>query len=121
MAADLIISAPFLQPGAGPSTGVLNAELKAALKRGVNVEIVTTGQSLASLDGSALKSIRCSHRYAFSHHGGAHNRKLSARGTLNGGGPKHHPAPGYGHFGIFPAEISATQINFDKAAVQRLD
>jgi phosphatidylserine/phosphatidylglycerophosphate/cardiolipin synthase-like enzyme len=62
MATDrLIISAPFLQPGAGISTGVLNAALKAALKRGVNVELVTTGQSLAGLDISSLK------RAAFGH------------------------------------------------------
>lgn len=51
----LIISAPFLQPGAGISTGVLNAALKAALQRGVNVELVTTGQSLAGLDLAPLK------------------------------------------------------------------
>ncbi len=58
IAADrLIISAPFLQPAAGISTGVLNAALKAALKRGVQVEIVTTGQSLAGLDVAALKSV----------------------------------------------------------------
>jgi phosphatidylserine/phosphatidylglycerophosphate/cardiolipin synthase-like enzyme len=51
----LIISAPFLQPGAGISTGVLNAALKAALKRGVKVELVTTGQSLSGLDIAALR------------------------------------------------------------------
>lgn len=51
----LIISAPFLQPGAGISTGVLNAALKAALKRGVKVELVTTGQSLSGLDIASLK------------------------------------------------------------------
>jgi phosphatidylserine/phosphatidylglycerophosphate/cardiolipin synthase-like enzyme len=51
----LIISAPFLQPGAGISTGVLNAALKAALKRGVRVELVTTGQSLSGLDIASLK------------------------------------------------------------------
>jgi phosphatidylserine/phosphatidylglycerophosphate/cardiolipin synthase-like enzyme len=51
----LIISAPFLQPGAGISTGVLNAALKAALQRGVHVELVTTGQSLAGLDIAALR------------------------------------------------------------------
>ena len=30
------------------------------------------------------------------------------------------PAPGFGHFGIFPAELSATEINLDKAAVKPL-
>jgi phosphatidylserine/phosphatidylglycerophosphate/cardiolipin synthase-like enzyme len=50
----LIISAPFLQPGAGISTGVLNAALKAALHRGVTVELVTTGQSLSGLDITSL-------------------------------------------------------------------
>lgn len=51
----LIISAPFLQPGAGISSGVLNAALKAALHRGVKVELVTTGQSLSGLDIASLK------------------------------------------------------------------
>lgn len=56
MATDrLIISAPFLQPGAGISTGVLNAALKSALRRAVKVEIVTTSQSLAGLDIASLK------------------------------------------------------------------
>lgn len=50
----LIISAPFLQPGAGISAGVLNAALKAALRRGVSVELITTGQSLAALDIGSL-------------------------------------------------------------------
>ncbi|MGA2085745.1 MAG: phospholipase D-like domain-containing protein [Terracidiphilus sp.] len=54
----LIISAPFLQPGAGISTGVLNAALKAALQRGVKVELVTTGQSLSGLDIASLKCVR---------------------------------------------------------------
>lgn len=51
----LIISAPFLQPGAGISSGVLNAALKAALHRGVEVELVTTKQSLSGLDIPSLK------------------------------------------------------------------
>lgn len=46
----LIISAPFLQPGAGISAGVLNSALHAALQRGVAVELVTTTQSLSGLD-----------------------------------------------------------------------
>jgi phosphatidylserine/phosphatidylglycerophosphate/cardiolipin synthase-like enzyme len=50
----LIISAPFLQPGAGISTGVLNSAIKAALLRGVKVELVTTGQSLSAFDKTAL-------------------------------------------------------------------
>ena len=57
----LIISAPFLQPGAGISTGVLNAALKAALQRRVNVELVTTGQSLAGLDIAPLRRAALGH------------------------------------------------------------
>lgn len=51
----LIISAPFLQPGAGISAGVLKAALLAALRRGVAVELVTTSQSLLGLDVDTLR------------------------------------------------------------------
>src|ERR1041384_7433712 len=57
----LIISAPFLQPGAGISAGVLNAALKAALQRGVSVELVTTGQSLSGLDIASFRRAATRH------------------------------------------------------------
>jgi phosphatidylserine/phosphatidylglycerophosphate/cardiolipin synthase-like enzyme len=57
----LIISAPFLQPGAGISAGVLNAALRAALRRGVAVELVTTGQSLSGLDIASFRSTAPGH------------------------------------------------------------
>ena len=53
----LIISAPFLQPGTGISAGVLNVALKAALERGVSVDLVTTGQSLSGLDIPSFRRI----------------------------------------------------------------
>ncbi|MGE5648292.1 MAG: phospholipase D-like domain-containing protein [Acidobacteriota bacterium] len=51
----LIISAPFLQLGVGTQTGVVDAALRAALQRGVTVELVSTGQSLSRLDISSLR------------------------------------------------------------------
>lgn len=57
----LIISAPFLQPGTGISAGVLNAALRAALQRGVSVELVTTGQSLSGLDIASFRRAATGH------------------------------------------------------------
>ena len=53
----LIISAPFLQAGAGITSGVLNAALKAALRRGVTIELVSTGRSLQGIDIADFRRI----------------------------------------------------------------
>jgi len=46
----IIIASPFLQPGQGLSGGVLADTLHNALRRGVDVDIVSTGQSLQVLN-----------------------------------------------------------------------
>lgn len=53
----LVIAAPFLQPGAGLSSGVLNTALKHTLKRGVKVDLVSTGQSLLTVDVEGLRRL----------------------------------------------------------------
>ena len=51
----VIISAPFLQAGEGISSGALSVALHAALQRGVDVDIVSTGQGLQTVDTSGLQ------------------------------------------------------------------
>lgn len=51
----VIIAAPFLQTGAGLSAGPLAEALRAALQRGVDVDIVSTGQGLQTLNVAALR------------------------------------------------------------------
>jgi phosphatidylserine/phosphatidylglycerophosphate/cardiolipin synthase-like enzyme len=46
----VILSAPFLQYGYGLSTGTLADAAQAALKRGVNVDIMSTRRSLENID-----------------------------------------------------------------------
>lgn len=46
----VIISAPFMQPGYGLSSGTLAEALQAALQRGVNVDVVGTAQGLRTLN-----------------------------------------------------------------------
>lgn len=46
----VVIAAPFMQHGYGLSYGPLAEALRGALQRGVNVSIVSTGQSLQTLD-----------------------------------------------------------------------
>ncbi len=53
----VIISTPFLQLGAGTSTSIVNAALRAALLRGVRVELVSTAQSLSSLEIESLQQV----------------------------------------------------------------
>ncbi len=52
--AHVVIAAPFMQAGYGLSAGTLADTLRAALRRGVSVDILSTGQSLQSLDREAL-------------------------------------------------------------------
>lgn len=51
----IIIASPFLQPGQGISGGLLATTLQAALRRGVNVDIVSTGQGLQMLNTQQLR------------------------------------------------------------------
>lgn len=51
----IVISAPFLQAGEGISSGSLSVALHAALRRGVDVDIVSTGQGLQTLDTTELQ------------------------------------------------------------------
>jgi phosphatidylserine/phosphatidylglycerophosphate/cardiolipin synthase-like enzyme len=51
----LIMAAPFFQPGAGLATGLLRAALIGALKRGVRVDLVSTGEGLMSVDAGELR------------------------------------------------------------------
>ncbi|MGH2272870.1 phospholipase D family protein [Anaerohalosphaeraceae bacterium U12dextr] len=46
----VIIAAPFIQSGCGLSDGVLATALQSALRRGVNVDILSTGMSLQTID-----------------------------------------------------------------------
>jgi phosphatidylserine/phosphatidylglycerophosphate/cardiolipin synthase-like enzyme len=50
----VIIAAPFFQAGHGISEGPLADALRQALRRGVNVDILSTGQSLEALDRTHL-------------------------------------------------------------------
>jgi len=47
---NVVIAAPFLQVGHGLSDGPLAIALRAALQRGVNVDVVSTKQGLLTLD-----------------------------------------------------------------------
>ncbi len=51
----VVIGAPFMQMGYGLSSGTLADALRAALRRGVNVDVVSTGQSLQTLDVAWLR------------------------------------------------------------------
>lgn len=53
----LVIAAPFFQPGAGLSVGVLNTALRSALKRGVRIDLVSTVESLLTIDVSGLRRV----------------------------------------------------------------
>ncbi len=50
----VVIGSPFMQPGYGLSSGTLAEALQAALQRGVNVDVVGTGQGLQTLDTTWL-------------------------------------------------------------------
>lgn len=51
----IVIAAPFLQPGYGVSGGPLADALRAALKRGVDVDVVSTARGLRTLDVARLR------------------------------------------------------------------
>jgi len=46
----VIISAPFIQPGHGLGDGVLANAVQAAIGRGVNIDVLSTGVSLQAID-----------------------------------------------------------------------
>lgn len=50
----VIISAPFMQAGYGLSSGVLADALRSALRRGLDVKLLSTGQSLQTVDYNYL-------------------------------------------------------------------
>lgn len=50
----LIIAAPFMQEGHGLSSGVLADALRSALLRGVDVDVLSTGQGLHTIERSQL-------------------------------------------------------------------
>ncbi len=51
----LVIAAPFLQSGYGLSSGPLAEAAHAALKRGVDLDVVSTGRGLQTLDDLRLR------------------------------------------------------------------
>jgi phosphatidylserine/phosphatidylglycerophosphate/cardiolipin synthase-like enzyme len=51
----VVIAAPFMQAGYGLSRGALADALRAALQRGVNIDVVSTGRSLQTLDMDSLR------------------------------------------------------------------
>ena len=51
----VVIAAPFFQVGYGVSRGPLADALRAALRRGVDVDVVSTGQALSALDTMWLR------------------------------------------------------------------
>lgn len=52
----VVIAAPFMQTGYGLSAGALFDALRAALNRGVNIDILSTGRGLQSIDREFLSS-----------------------------------------------------------------
>lgn len=50
----VIIATLFMQPGYGLSAGVLAEALRSALQRGVNIDVLSTGQSLKTIDQAHL-------------------------------------------------------------------
>lgn len=50
----IIIAAPFIQSGYGLSSGTLAVALQSALKRGVDVDVMSTGHSLQTIDRKQL-------------------------------------------------------------------
>lgn len=50
----VIIAAPFMQTGHGISSGILADALRSTLRRGVNVDVLSTGQSLQTIDRTQL-------------------------------------------------------------------
>jgi phosphatidylserine/phosphatidylglycerophosphate/cardiolipin synthase-like enzyme len=50
----VIISAPFMQSGYGLSSGVLADALRSALQRGVDIDVLSTEQSLKTIDQAHL-------------------------------------------------------------------
>lgn len=53
----VVIAAPFIQGAEGLHAGPLGMALIAALKRGVRVDLISTGASLAGLDLRSLRDI----------------------------------------------------------------
>ena len=53
----VVISAPFVHPGAGTETGPLTDALRAALQRGVSVDVVSTGGGLQAVNAEELRLI----------------------------------------------------------------
>ena len=51
---EIIIAAPFMQMGYGLSSGALADALRSALRRGVNVKVLGTGQGLQTIDRAGL-------------------------------------------------------------------
>ncbi|MGB3204725.1 MAG: phospholipase D family protein [Crinalium sp.] len=51
----VVIAAPFMQSGYGLSSGTLADALRSALRRGVNVDVVSTGHGLQTLDLAWLR------------------------------------------------------------------
>lgn len=51
----VIITAPYLQSGYGLSSGSIAEATQAALSRGVNIDIMSTGRSLGNIDSSWLR------------------------------------------------------------------
>jgi phosphatidylserine/phosphatidylglycerophosphate/cardiolipin synthase-like enzyme len=50
----VIITAPFIQPGHGLANGALADAVQSALRRGVNVDVLSTGLSLQAIDRGRL-------------------------------------------------------------------
>lgn len=55
----VIITAPFIQSGYGLSSGVLADASRSALRRGVDLDVLSTGHSLQTLDRRHLERDAC--------------------------------------------------------------
>src|SRR5438552_767457 len=53
----VVIAAPFIYPGGGTETGPLTDALRAALQRGVSVDVVSTGGGLQAVHAEELRLI----------------------------------------------------------------
>ena len=53
----VVIAAPFIHPGGGTETGPLTDALRAALQRGVSVDVVSTGGGLQAVNAKELRLI----------------------------------------------------------------
>lgn len=65
---NLVIAAPFIQSGEGIDAGPLADALRAALQRGVNVDVISTDGGLQAVDAERLRRMGRGHLRLFQPH-----------------------------------------------------